>query len=76
MALRFYNTLTKKKEVFKPQRKREVRMYHCGPTVYSYAHIGNFRAYVFADLLRRYLEWKGFTVKQIMNITDVGPDPS
>lgn len=72
MALRFYNTLTKKKKVFKPQRKREVRMYHCGPTVYSYAHIGNFRAYVFADLLRRYLEWKGFTVKQIMNITDVG----
>ncbi|MFQ5648172.1 MAG: cysteine--tRNA ligase, partial [Candidatus Aenigmatarchaeota archaeon] len=72
MVLRFYNTLTKKKEAFKPLKKGEVRMYNCGPTVYMYAHIGNFRAYVFADLLRRYLEWRGLKVKQVMNITDVG----
>jgi len=72
MALKVYNTWSNKKEVFKSKKKGEVRIYHCGPTVYSYAHIGNFRAYVFADLLRRYLEWKGYQVKQIMNITDVG----
>ena len=72
MVLKVYNTFTKKKEVFKPKRKREVKMYNCGPTVYNYAHIGNFRAYVFSDLLRRWLEWKGYTVKQVMNITDVG----
>ena len=72
MAIKFYNTLTNKKEVFRPLHKGEVRMYNCGPTVYSYAHIGNFRAYVFADLLRRYLEWRGLAVKQVMNITDVG----
>jgi cysteinyl-tRNA synthetase len=70
--LRFYNTLTKRKEVFRPLKKGEVRMYNCGPTIYDYAHIGNFRAYIFADLLRRYLEWKGFKVFQIMNLTDVG----
>ncbi len=72
MPLRLYNTLTRKKEIFKPARKGEARMYSCGPTVYSHAHIGNFRSFVFADLLRRYLEWKGFRVKHIMNITDVG----
>ena len=72
MVLKFYNTLTKRKEVFKPIKKGQVQMYNCGPTVYDYAHIGNFRAYVFADVLRRYLEWKGFRVKQVMNITDVG----
>ncbi|MBI4181983.1 MAG: cysteine--tRNA ligase [Candidatus Aenigmarchaeota archaeon] len=72
MVLRFYNTLTKRKEPFQPARPGEVRMYNCGPTVYHYAHIGNFRAYLFADLLRRHLEGKGWTVRQIMNITDVG----
>ncbi len=71
MAINLYNTLTKKKEAFKPIKGKEVGMYNCGPTVYSYAHIGNFRSYVFADLLRRYLEWKGFHVKQVMNLTDV-----
>lgn len=70
--LRFYNTMTKKKEIFKPLHKGEVKMYNCGPTVYDYAHIGNFRAYVFADIIKRYLEYKGYKVKQIMNITDVG----
>ncbi len=71
MPIRFYNTLTKKKEAFKPQKEGHAGIYDCGPTVYSYAHIGNFRSYVFADLLRRYLEWKGFKVKQVMNLTDV-----
>ncbi len=69
--LRLYNTLTKRKEEFIPLGK-VVKMYNCGPTVYDYAHIGNFRAYIFADLLRRYLEYKKFKVKQVMNITDVG----
>ncbi|MFH0922789.1 MAG: cysteine--tRNA ligase, partial [Candidatus Micrarchaeota archaeon] len=69
--LRFYNSLSLKKEPFKPLSGNEVRMYSCGPTVYNYAHIGNFRAYVFSDLLRRYLEFKGFKVKLVMNITNV-----
>jgi len=69
--IRFYNTLTKRKETFRPLRRGKVTVYNCGPTVYDYAHIGNFRAYVFADLLRRYLEYKGFNVRQVMNITDV-----
>ncbi|MBL7160582.1 MAG: cysteine--tRNA ligase [Candidatus Aenigmarchaeota archaeon] len=72
MVLKLHNTLTKKKEIFKPLSNKEVRMYNCGPTCYSYAHIGNFRAFLMADLLRRWLEWKGFQVKQVMNITDVG----
>ncbi len=72
MALRFYNTLTRRKQVFRPLRKGDVRLYSCGPTLYGYAHIGNFRSYTFSDILRRYLEWKGFRVKQVMNITDVG----
>ncbi len=72
MVLKFYNTLSNKKEVFKPLKRGVVNMYNCGPTVYDYAHIGNFRAYIFADVLRRYLEYKGFKVRQIMNITDVG----
>lgn len=71
MALRFYNTLTRKKDTFRTLKKGEVRMYNCGPTVYDYAHIGNFRAYVSGDLLRRYLEWKGYKVTQVMNLTDV-----
>ena len=71
MPVKFYNTLSRKKEIFKPIKEKEVRIYSCGPTPYNYAHIGNFRSYVFADLLRRYLEWKGFKVKQVMNLTDV-----
>jgi len=70
--LKLYNTLTKKKETFKPLKKGVVTMYNCGLTVYDYAHIGNLRAYTFVDILRRYLEYKGFTVKQVMNFTDVG----
>ncbi|MGE0793101.1 MAG: cysteine--tRNA ligase [Candidatus Woesearchaeota archaeon] len=72
MVLKLYNSLSKEKQEFKSLIPNLVRMYNCGPTVYSYAHIGNFRAYIFADLLRRYLEFKGYEVKQIMNITDVG----
>src|SRR3989338_193505 len=69
--LKFYNTLTRKKETFKPITKGKVKMYNCGPTVYNYAHIGNFRAYVSSDILRRYLEHKGYDVLQVMNLTDV-----
>jgi cysteinyl-tRNA synthetase len=71
MALRFYNTLTRRTEEFKPLEPGTVRMYTCGPTVYDYPHIGNFRAYIFEDLLRRYFKFKGFNVVQVMNITDV-----
>lgn len=70
--LQFYNTLSKKKEIFKPIQNKRVGMYNCGPTVYDYAHLGNLRAFVFVDILRRTLEWNGYTVKQVMNITDVG----
>lgn len=69
--LRFYNTLTKKKEEFRTINPGKVLMYTCGPTVYDYAHIGNFRTYIFEDLLRRYLEYKGYKVVQVMNLTDV-----
>jgi len=69
--LKLYNTLTKKKEIFKPLKNGIVTMYNCGLTVHDYAHIGNLRAFTFADILRRYLEYKGFTVKQVMNFTDV-----
>jgi cysteinyl-tRNA synthetase len=70
--LRLYNSLTRRKEAFEPLRKDEVTMYNCGPTVYNYAHIGNFRSYIVEDLLRRYLEYKGYRVKEVMNVTDVG----
>ncbi len=71
MALKFYNTLTRTKEEFRPIDRSQVRMYTCGPTVYDYAHIGNFRTYMFEDLLRRYLKYKGYDVVQVMNLTDV-----
>ncbi|NIO19908.1 MAG: cysteine--tRNA ligase [Candidatus Aenigmarchaeota archaeon] len=71
MVLRFYNTLTRKKDEFRPLKKGEVRMYSCGPTVYDYPHVGNLRAFVFYDLLRRYLKYRGFRLKHVMNITDV-----
>jgi len=71
MALRFFNTLTQRKEEFVPLEGGRVRMYTCGPTVYNFAHIGNFRAYVFQDVLRRWLEYRGYKVTQVMNLTDV-----
>src|SRR4030043_1527524 len=71
MVLKVYNTLGRKKEVFKPIKKGEVGMYVCGPTIYNYVHIGNLRAYIFADILKRYLKFKGFNVKEVMNLTDV-----
>jgi len=70
--LKLYNTLTNQKEEFEPINPGKVNMYSCGPTVYSYIHIGNLRAYITADTLRRYLEYRGFEVRQIKNITDVG----
>lgn len=72
MEIRLFNTLSRSKEVFKPLKKGAVSMYHCGPTVYDFAHIGNLRAYVFSDILRRAFEYNGYGVHQIMNITDVG----
>ena len=72
MDIYFYNTLTKKKEKFLPLKGNEVRMYSCGPTVYYDAHIGNLRAYLFMDSLRRTLKYNGYTLKHVMNITDVG----
>jgi len=69
--IKFYNTLTKRKEEFIPIEDKVVRMYTCGPTVYDFAHIGNFRAYIFEDLLHRYLEFRGYKVVRVMNITDV-----
>lgn len=71
MVLRVYNTLGRKKENFEPIVKGKVGIYSCGPTVYNYVHIGNLRAYVFVDLLKRYLKFKGFEVKHVMNLTDV-----
>ncbi len=71
MALRLYNTLPGKIEEFHPLENNEVRMYSCGPTVYDYGHIGNFRTFVAVDLLRRYLRQSGFPVRHVMNITDV-----
>ncbi len=72
MELKLYNTLTRQKTEFKPLEEKEVKIYTCGPTVYSFAHIGNFRAYVFMDTLRRVLKYNGYTLKHVMNITDVG----
>ena len=69
--IKFYNSLTRQKEEFKPMNDKEVGMYSCGPTVYNYAHIGNFRAYIFSDLVRRVLEDYGYNVKLVMNLTDV-----
>jgi cysteinyl-tRNA synthetase len=71
MALRLHNTLTRTVEDFEPAEPGHVRMYTCGPTVYDRAHIGNFRAFAWEDLLRRYLRWRGYRVTQVMNLTDV-----
>lgn len=72
MALVLYNTLTRRKEEFSSIEPGKVRMYTCGPTVYNYAHVGNLRSYVFSDILRRALEYLGWEVFQVMNVTDVG----
>ncbi len=71
MPLTFFNTYSRSREEFVPLEAGHVRMYTCGPTVYAPAHIGNFRAYVFEDILRRYLKFKGYRVTQVMNLTDV-----
>jgi len=71
MALRFRNTYTRQKEDFRSIVPGKARMYTCGPTVYDFAHIGNFRTYMFEDLLRRYLKYKGYEVVQVMNLTDI-----
>ena len=71
MAIRFYNTLTRQEDEFVPLHSGEVRLYTCGPTVYDYAHIGNFRTYLWEDLLRRFLRFRGYRVTQAMNLTDV-----
>ena len=72
MDIQFYNTLTRKKEIFKPIKKGKVGMYTCGPTVYWYQHIGNLKAYLFSDILKRVLLYNGLKVKHIINVTDVG----
>src|SRR3972149_2047156 len=72
MTLKLYNTYSKKLEEFTPIEDGKVKMYNCGPTVYSHPHIGNFRSFIFADVLHRYLEYSGYKVTQVMNITDVG----
>ncbi|PYK74977.1 MAG: cysteine--tRNA ligase, partial [Verrucomicrobia bacterium] len=73
MALRFFNTYSRELEEFEPRdpAARTIGIYTCGPTVYSRAHIGNFRAYIFEDLLQRHLELRGYKVQRVMNITDV-----
>lgn len=69
--LKIFNTLTKKEEVFKSIKDGHVGLYSCGPTVYNYPHIGNYRAFIFADILKRYLKYIGYDVMHVMNITDV-----
>ncbi len=71
MSLALYNTMTRRVETFEPLHPPRVTMYTCGPTVWNYAHIGNFRTFLFEDLLRRYLEYRGYRVFQVMNLTDV-----
>ncbi|MGB8594487.1 MAG: cysteine--tRNA ligase [Candidatus Sulfotelmatobacter sp.] len=71
MAFRLYNTMSSQVEEFHPLRDREVRMYACGPTVYDYGHIGNFRTFIAVDMLQRFLRQSGYTVRYVMNITDV-----
>src|ERR1700675_4027021 len=71
MAIRFTNTYSRELEDFEPMNPPAVKMYTCGPTVYNHAHIGNFRAYIFEDLLQRHLEFRGYKVERVMNLTDV-----
>src|SRR3989344_94043 len=69
--MKLYNTLTRKKETFKPVTAPHVGLYTCGPTVYNFVHIGNLRTFLFEDVLRRWLKYKGYSVKQVMNLTDI-----
>ncbi len=69
--MKIYNTLTKKKEEFKTESGKEVKMYVCGPTVYDHAHLGNLRTYISTDLLRRFLKFEGYKLNEVMNITDI-----
>src|SRR6202161_120649 len=69
--IRFHNTLSNRLEALAPVHKGEIRIYTCGPTVYDFAHIGNFRTFVFQDILRRFLLSRGLRVMQVMNLTDV-----
>src|SRR5580765_1487439 len=71
MALRLFNTMSARVEEFRPIQPSEVRMYACGPTVYDYGHIGNFRTFIAVDLLQRFLKQSGYQVRFVMNITDV-----
>ncbi len=71
MTVHFYNSLTRRKDPFEPITAGKAAIYTCGPTIYNFAHIGNFRAYMFEDLLRRYLMFRGYDVKHVMNLTDV-----
>jgi len=70
--LKLYNTLTRKKQIFKPLHNKKVGLYTCGPTVYSYAHLGNLKTYIFEDVLKRVLIYNGYHVNHVMNLTDVG----
>ncbi|HUI51060.1 MAG TPA: hypothetical protein VLX60_04710, partial [Terriglobales bacterium] len=69
--IQLHNTLSGKIEPFVPLKPGQVGMYTCGPTVYDYAHIGNYRTFVFQDILRRFLKWRGFRLNHVMNLTDV-----
>jgi len=71
MGLKLFNTLSRSVQEFAPLAPPKVGMYCCGPTVYDFAHIGNWRTFVFADLVRRYLEFKNFQVTHVMNVTDI-----
>ncbi len=71
MDLNLYNSLSKSKEKFIPLDSSSVSLYTCGPTVYNYPHIGNYRAYIFTDILKRYLSYSNYNVNHVMNITDV-----
>ncbi|MBC7900337.1 MAG: class I tRNA ligase family protein, partial [Saprospiraceae bacterium] len=69
--LKFYNTLSRQVEEFQPIEEGKVRMYMCGPTVWNFAHIGNFRTFIFGDVLRRYLKFKGYDLTHVFNLTDI-----
>ena len=69
--IRVYDTPRREKVAFEPLEEGKIRMYSCGPTVWDYAHIGNFRAFLFPDVLKRYLQYRGFVVEHVMNLTDV-----
>jgi hypothetical protein len=71
MSVHFYNTLNRRLEPFQSIEPGRVKFYSCGPTVYNFAHVGNYRAYIFEDLVHRYLEFRGLDVMQVMNLTDV-----